>query len=190
MYEDVVQTYAKVGTTTNIPMPSLVFAEACLKLSRFLVLVFLNNGWNDTVLAKVVHADMGELSQRKEKFLTMSDLVKCKDSGITRYSIAKYVTKVWTVDVDELSMMDQINIMTHMSSLLSVIGYHRKSAWFMYEMLNRMIPLLIQGRAAVASSLNSNKKSLEKSDDGILEVLKRVCEVYGIGGILHKKRRI
>ncbi|KAG1052966.1 hypothetical protein G6F43_004920 [Rhizopus delemar] len=181
MYEDVVQTYAKVGTTTNIPMPSLVFAEACLKLSRFLVLVFLNNGWNDTVLAKVVHADMGDLSQRKEKFLTMSDLVKCKDSGITRYSIAKYVTKVWTVDVDELSMMDQINIMTHMSSLLSVIGYHRKSAWFMYEMLNRMIPLLIQGRAAVASSLNSNKKSLEKSDDGILEVLKRVCEVYGIG---------
>lgn len=185
MYEEIVQTYLKVGTTTNIPMPGLVFAESCLKLSRFLVLVFLNNGWSDTVLAKIVHADMSDLRlQRKDKFLTMSDLVKCKDSGITRYSIATYVTKIWKVDIDELSMMDQVNIMTHMSTVLSVIGYHRKSAWFMYETLNRMIPLLIQGRAAVASSVNSNKKNLEKSDDGILEVLKRICEVYGIGGIL------
>lgn len=71
--------------------------------------------------------------------------------------------------------------MTQMSSILSTIGYHRKSAWFMYETLNRMIPLLIQGRAAMASS-STDKKSPGKGDDGILEVLKRICEVYGIGG--------
>lgn len=71
--------------------------------------------------------------------------------------------------------------MTQMSSVLSTIGYHRKSAWFMYETLNRMIPLLIQGRAAMASS-SPNKKDVGKGDDGILEVLKRICEVYGIGG--------
>jgi hypothetical protein len=72
--------------------------------------------------------------------------------------------------------------MTQMSSVLSTIGYHRKSAWFMYETLNRMIPLLIQGRAAMASSSPNNKKNANKGDDGILEVLKRICEVYGIGG--------
>ncbi|KAG1116027.1 hypothetical protein G6F42_013796 [Rhizopus arrhizus] len=44
-----------------------------------------------------------------------------------------------------------------------------------------MIPLLIQGRAAMASS-SPNKKDVGKGDDGILEVLKRICEVYGIGG--------
>ena len=86
-------------------------------------------------------------------------------------------------------MMDQVNIMTHMTSILSVIGYHRKSAWFMYEMLNRMVPLLIQGRAAAASAVNGNKKHLDKNDDGILEVLKRICEVYGIGGNDMKKYR-
>lgn len=66
-----------------------------------------------------------------------------------------------------------------MSTVLSTIGYHRKSAWFMKETLNRMIPLLIQGRAAMSIT---NKKNLDKGDDGILEVLKRICEVYGIGG--------
>ncbi|CEI86846.1 hypothetical protein RMCBS344292_01273 [Rhizopus microsporus] len=190
MYEDVVQTYLKVNSSTNIPIPSLVFAEACLKISRFLTLVFLNNGWSDAVLAKAVYADMTDLkNQRNDRFLTMSELVKCKNSGIARYSIAKYVTKIWLVDIDELSMMDQVNIMTHMTSILSVIGYHRKSAWFMYEMLNRMVPLLIQGRAAAASAVNGNKKHLDKNDDGILEVLKRICEVYGIGGNDMKKYR-
>lgn len=78
--------------------------------------------------------------------------------------------------------------MTQMSSVLSTIGYHRKSAWFMYETLNRMIPLLIQGRAAMASS-SPNKKSPGKGDDGILEVLKRICEVYGIGGKIKLQKR-
>lgn len=189
MYEDAVQTYLRVNSSTNIPIPSLVFAEACLKISRFLTLVFLNNGWSDAVLAKVVYADMTDLkNQRNDRFLTMSELVKCKNSGIARYSIAKYVTKIWLVDIDELSMMDQVNIMTHMTSILSVIGYHRKSAWFMYEMLNRMVPLLIQGRAAAASAVNGNKRHLDKNDDGILEVLKRICEVYGIGGNDMKKK--
>lgn len=72
--------------------------------------------------------------------------------------------------------------MTHMSSVLNAVGYHRKSAWLMYESVNRMLPLLIQGRATLASSRDTTKKDFGKSDDGILEILKRICEVYGLGG--------
>ncbi|KAI9279379.1 TRAPP II complex [Sporodiniella umbellata] len=169
MYEDVVQTYLKVETNTNIPVPNLVFAESCLKLSRFLVIVFLNNGWSDAVLAKIVHADMSDLKKhREDKFMTISDLVKCKDCSITRYSIATYVTKIWKVDMDDLSIMDQINTMTHMSTILSVIGYHRKSAWIMHETLTRMIPLLMQNRAVLADSTNSKSNV---HDGGTLKIL-------------------
>lgn len=69
-----------------------------------------------------------------------------------------------------------------MSSVLNAVGYHRKSAWLMYESVNRMLPLLIQGRATLASSRDTTKKDFGKSDDGILEILKRICEVYGLGG--------
>ena len=72
--------------------------------------------------------------------------------------------------------------MTQMSSVLNAIGYHRKSAWLMYESVNRMLPLLIQSRATLASSRDQNKKDYGKNDDGILQVLKRICEVYGLGG--------
>lgn len=187
MYEDLLQTYAKVNTTTSIPIPKLVYAEACLKIARFLTTVFCNGGWNESVLNKIVQPDNKPVPGRR--FMTTADLVKCKGSGLSRFSIAKWVTKVWTMDMDDLLMIDQINIMTQMATVLSSIGYHRKSSWFMYETLNRMIPLLIQGRAAMANSStgasNGNGAAVaaakKEKDDGILQVLKRICEVYGIG---------
>lgn len=70
-----------------------------------------------------------------------------------------------------------------MSSVLDFIGYHRKSVWLMHESVNRMLPLLIQSRATLASSRDQGKKDYGKNDSGILAVLKRVCEVYGLGGM-------
>ncbi|KAI9475700.1 MAG: TRAPP II complex [Benjaminiella poitrasii] len=185
MYEMLLQTYAKVNTTTSIPLPKLVYVEACLKIARFLTAVFLNGEWNDTILTNIVQQASLDINKdrtkkRKGRFVTMTDLVRCKGSDIPRFSIAKWITRVWTVSLDDMIIIDQINIMTQMSSILSTIGYHRKSGWIMYETLNRMVPLLIQGRATMASSV-SNKKDTGKGDDGILEVLKKICEVYGIG---------
>ncbi|KAI7900256.1 TRAPP II complex [Cokeromyces recurvatus] len=185
MYEELIQIYEKVNTTTNIPLPKLVYAEASLKIARFLTAIFLNGGWNDTILTNIIqHPTLdvfkNSTKKRENRFMTAEDLVKYKGSEIPRFSIAKWVTRVWSMSLDNMIIMDQINIMTQMSSILSNIGYHRKSAWIMYETLNRMVPLLIQGRAAMAS-INANKKNSAKADDGILEVLKRICEVYGIG---------
>jgi hypothetical protein len=111
MYEDVLQTYMKVHSTTSIPIPKLVFAEACLKIARFLTTVFLNGGWSDAVLTKVVQqSGSNEPSKKRDsRFLSMGDLVKCKGSGLTRFSIAKWVTKIWTMDLDDLVMIDQVS---------------------------------------------------------------------------------
>ncbi|KAI8343814.1 TRAPP II complex [Blakeslea trispora] len=178
MYEELVQSYIKVNTSTNIPIPKLVLAEACLKIARFLMTVFLNGGWNDDLVSRIVQSPTIQV-KRNTRFMTMSELAKYKGSEIPRFSIANWVSKLWTMDMRDMIIIDQINIMTQMSSILSTIGYHRKSAWYMYETLNRMVPLLIQGRATMAST--GVAKKMTKGDDGILEVLKRICEVYGIG---------
>ena len=56
MYEELVQSYIKVNTSTNIPIPKLVLAEACLKIARFLMTVFLNGGWNDDLISQIVQS--------------------------------------------------------------------------------------------------------------------------------------
>lgn len=109
MYEDLLQTYAKVNSTTSIPIPKLVFAEACLKISRFLMIIFLNGGWNDTLLTKIVQTSPSEsILKREGRFMSVSDLVKCKGSGLSRFSIAKWITKIWIMDVDDMPMIDQV----------------------------------------------------------------------------------
>lgn len=111
MYEDALQTYVKVSTTTNIPIPKLIFAEACLKIARFLTTVFLNGGWSDTVLTKIVQQSSCDdwPKKREGRFMSVPDLVSCKGSGLTRFSIAKWVTKIWTMDLDDLIMIDQVS---------------------------------------------------------------------------------
>lgn len=109
MYEDLLQIYVKVNTTTSIPIPKLVFAEACLKISRFLMIIFLNGGWNDTLLTKIVQSSPSEsILKREGRFMSVSDLIKCKGSGLTRFSIAKWITKIWIMDVDDMPMIDQV----------------------------------------------------------------------------------
>jgi hypothetical protein len=120
MYEDILQIYMKVHSTTSIPIPKLVLAEACLKISRFLTTVFLNGGWSDTVLTKVVQQSCSNdpARKRESRFLSVADLVKCKGSGLTRFSIAKWVTKIWTMDLDDLVMIDQVSIRINLSQSL------------------------------------------------------------------------
>lgn len=181
-----IANYSRVATTANFPVPDLVYAESCLKISRVLTTAYLNDGWNEHTMLLLVH---GKLRRDKDEekfksesipFLSTKDLVSYKNSGIPRYDIADWVTKIWEVQINELSLLDQIYISTSMSLIYSSIGYHRKSAWLMHESVEHMLPLLIQYRRAGLSK-DFNKIIPTNHDSGVLDILKRICEIYGVG---------
>ncbi|KAI9313933.1 TRAPP II complex [Dichotomocladium elegans] len=170
-YTSVLDSYNKVSSTSSIPIPTLIYTETCVKMARFLLTVYTSNGWDDRTLSLLVQ---GKLTPRDDqtltgpqKFISIEDIARFKNSGIPRHEIAAWATRIWSVQLDDLSLLDQINIMTHMASVLNAIGYHRKSAWTMYESVNRMLPLLIQGRATLASSQRN------VHDGGTLDALQR-----------------
>lgn len=179
-YAKVISNYSRVATTANFPVPDLVFAESCLKISRVLTTAYLNDGWNECTMSLLLHGklrqDESKLKSESIPFLSTHDLVSYKASGIPRYDIADWVTKIWEIQIDELSLLDQIHLSTSMSLIYSSIGYHRKSAWLMHESVERMLPLLIQHRRTGLS-----KDHKEPVDSGVLDILKRICEIYGIG---------
>ncbi|KAG2204837.1 hypothetical protein INT47_004112 [Mucor saturninus] len=179
-YAKIISYYSRVSTTANFAVPDLVFAESCLKISRILTTAYLNDGWNDRSMSLLVHGQLHPLSEEKKglgsPFLTMHDLVAHKRSGIPRYDIADWVTKIWEIQMDELSLFDQIHICSSMALIYSSIGYHRKSAWLMHETVDRMLPLLIQQHRRTLG-----KSSPTNHDDGVLNILKHMCEIYGIG---------
>jgi Transport protein Trs120 or TRAPPC9, TRAPP II complex subunit len=72
-----------------------------------------------------------------------------------------------------------------MVSLLSVVGFQRKAAFLMRESVQIILPLLIQAHTKVISSKNEdgrNGKHTGRHDKGILNVLERICDSYGIEG--------
>ncbi|KAI8098748.1 TRAPP II complex [Halteromyces radiatus] len=191
-YTALIQYYNKVHTTSSIPLPGLVYAEACIKVSRLLLTVYINKGWNDQVLALVVQGKISPSpntdglppSVNIPPTTSPETTNKTKTTTvipIPRYEIAEWVMRIWSTQLDQLPLLDQINFMTQMSTILSCIGYHRKAAWSMHESIHCMLPLLIQSRATLSNAPRDPGKGSEKNNDGILQVLKRICEVYGIG---------
>ncbi|CAO3633171.1 unnamed protein product [Mucor hiemalis] len=185
MYGKVLNNYSRVGMTANFPVPDLVYAETCLKIARVLTTAYLNNGWNEHTLSLIIEGKVEEkegLEKLKHEgstsFITTKDLLQFKKSGIPRHDIAEWVTKVWEIHMNDLALLDQIYLTTSMSSIYSLIGYHRKAAWMMQESVGHMLPLLIQHRR---TGLSKDSKFSTSQDSGVLEILKRICEIYGIG---------
>lgn len=114
-YTNIIKNYQHTGLTANFPVPDLVYAEACLKIARLLSTAFLNHGWNEQTMSLLVHGRLTEneenrLQKTNDKasvFLTAKDMIRFKSSGIPRYRIAEWVTKIWEIQIDELALLDQ-----------------------------------------------------------------------------------
>ncbi|KAI7903009.1 TRAPP II complex [Cokeromyces recurvatus] len=170
-YLTILRNYASVGITASFPVPDIVYIEACLKISRLLTTVYLNHGWDQSTFNLLIQ---GKLT--KDKNITLSFLENTRYSklcGITRYQISEFVTKVWNVHIHELPLFNQIHIITSMATIYTIIGYHRKAGYSIHKGIELMLPLLVQQR----------RTSKQYNDDqGILKLLPRLCDIYGIGG--------
>ncbi|KAI8063251.1 TRAPP II complex [Gongronella butleri] len=174
-YTALIHYYGKVHTTSAMPLPGLIYAEACIKLARLLLTTWLHNGWNDHVLTLVVQGKLAE----DEK--DIASLKPAANYPMPRFEIAEWVMRIWSVPLNTLPLLDQINLTTQMSTVLSTIGYQRKAAWCMHESIHCMLPLLIQSRATLSNAKDAANAGNKQSGHGILQVLKRICDVYGIG---------
>ncbi|KAG0167730.1 hypothetical protein DFQ30_005723 [Apophysomyces sp. BC1015] len=91
-YTLVIQHYIKVNTTSGIPLPGLVYAEACAKASRFLLTVQMNGGWSDHVLSLLVQGKIQDTSNDKyQPRMPTGNPLTCVKSGIRSYEIAEWV---------------------------------------------------------------------------------------------------
>ena len=112
-YETLIQHYAKISTTSSIPMPSLIYAETSIKMARFLLTIYANDGWSDKVLNLLIQGKLTDDTSADaligpQRFMTIEDTVKHKESGIPRHEISQWVTKAWTARLDDLSLVDQV----------------------------------------------------------------------------------
>ncbi|CEI93174.1 hypothetical protein RMCBS344292_07414 [Rhizopus microsporus] len=172
-YRVAITNYAHIRLSAGLP--SLVYAECCLRIARFLATCYLNLGWNEQTLSLLIQQKLWN-TDPTEVWKRWPSVV----GGVSRHSIGQWITKTWEANISEMAQLDQIHITMSMATLHKCIGYQRKAAWLMYDSVNRMIPFIMQHRRTRLL------KGGIMHDTGIMNILKQVCETYGVGEALQK----
>ncbi|KAI8337994.1 TRAPP II complex [Chlamydoabsidia padenii] len=174
--------------TGSASISCLLYAEACLKMARFLLTVYLNGKLDNHALFLLMHgvttSSLAPSSSLPATPISMTYSQQTPGTNeIERWDIGVWTTRVWEASVSNLTVIDQIHLMSQMTFIYNSIGYYRKAAWMKYQSIQLMLPILLHRRAKSTLStnyMNSCKPLTTMNSHGILKILKWICKVYGI----------
>ncbi|KAL8995551.1 MAG: hypothetical protein Q9169_004724 [Polycauliona sp. 2 TL-2023] len=185
---------SRAWTFSEDRLPQLSFSEAGLRFSQLLTIVDRSSGrFTDTNLTHIVLGSHTRQEGAKEEQLIISP---------RRAEIAAFMFRSFpsTETDDSLSIADRTTILAGIASILGELGYRRRKAYVLKELLRGLVPALVEARkrgaaemgvhpAASLASLDAAlvgakdvASSLLHGEDGtgIQSFLKMVCSSYEI----------
>ena len=193
LVNNILNLYARAWTFTEDKLPQLAFSESTIRFTKLLALINLSGGVldDDGLRQLVLNADrvhVRDLSRRLTTFPTKAELTVTLFRALPGPSTSSFVP-----------IEDRTMILAAIASVLSELGYHRKKALVLKQLLSALIPALVQARkddaaemgfhpAASLASLNATVEAASSShadtDDeieyGVQSFLTLICHVYGI----------
>lgn len=193
---NILNLYSRAWTFTDDKLPPLAFSQSAIRFAKLL---------------SVVHLSMATLDDNVLRHLVLNtELSKAKRenpdaAGIsTKPELAALAFRAYPSPLPDslVSTADQTTILAGIASVLSELGYHRKKAIVLKELISTLLPALVQARkdgaaemgvhpAASLVSLNGSirlraapsQNSSSASNDaeqGMRHLLSLVCQSYGI----------
>ncbi|KAG0222668.1 hypothetical protein BGW42_006404 [Actinomortierella wolfii] len=124
------------------------------------------------------------LLRRASTLRSRSTSIGTPSVAVVRMDVMNWITKTWTGRLDELWIIDQIHATTAIASILGAIQFRRKQSFYLRHAIRMMMPLLHQTRlanAAAQANGAASKGQAITSDHGVLECLRQICGVFGVG---------
>ncbi|MCJ1462510.1 hypothetical protein MMC07_001112 [Pseudocyphellaria aurata] len=193
LVNNILNLYARAWTFTEDKLPQLALSESTIRFTKLLALINLSGGvLDDDGLSKLVlNADgirLENIPRRLTTFPTKAELT----TTLFRAFPAPSTSSVVPIE-------DRTMILAAIASVLSELGYHRKKALVLKELLSALIPALVQARKEgaaemgfhPAASLASLKATVESTnrpgadagnefESGLQSFLTLICHVYGV----------
>jgi trafficking protein particle complex subunit 9 len=191
--DKIVNKYTRI---TGESLPQLPFSEIVIRFSKLLTLVHLSGGkLDDQVLQLVVQGtpfrqptnmEIPRLNVQPPRAVIIAMLFRAFPSALS---------------AEDLPIIDRTIILGGIAAVLDSLGYYRKKAMVMWELVSVLIPGLVQARvvgaaemgihpAAGLAALNAVNGTaggagafkLEESDieKGVDDLLGLMCRIYGI----------
>lgn len=194
LINNILNLYARAWTFTEDKLPQFAFSETTIRFTKLLALISLAGGvLDDGILCSIV-LNVGDnrcrsLPLRPGSFPTKAELVALLFRAFPGPSTSSIVP-----------IEDRTMILAAIASVLSDLGFHRKKALVLKELLSSLIPHLVQARkegaaemglhpAASLATLNASERvanslanavTHDEQESGLHSLLELVCHVYGI----------
>ncbi|KAL6719650.1 hypothetical protein ACLMJK_001571 [Lecanora helva] len=191
---NILNLYARAWTFTDDKLLSLVFSQTAIRYAKLLGAIHRSNSTLDDGALRHIVLNTDLESNRDEAIGT--------SSYSTKGDIVELLFRGYPELPKEISInaADRTMILAGIASVLSDLGYHRKRALVLKELLMGLLPALVQARkdgaaemgvhpAASLASLNAtvNAFSPENSEglhdgneQGMRSFLSYVCQSYGV----------
>ncbi|KAL2039124.1 hypothetical protein N7G274_008173 [Stereocaulon virgatum] len=191
---NILNLYSRAWTFTDDKISPLSFSQSAIRFAKLLSAIHLSNGSLDDVLLRhiVLNADIPQDQgppPESTPFLSKGELV-----GLLFRAYPRPISE------SLLSIADYTAILAGIASVLSELGYHRKKALVLKELLFGLLPALVQARkdaaaemgvhpAASLASLHGTAKAIpldytsvtsDDSEQGMQHLLALICHAYGI----------
>lgn len=192
LVNNILNLYSRAWTFTDEKIPPLSYSHSTLRFAKLLTAIRQEYGnLNENVLRRVVLNKVPRESKATESKSSMSA------SELSNLLFRAYPTPQIE---NAIPLSERANILAAISSVLSELGYHRKKAIVLKELLSTLLPALVQARkdgaaemgvhpAASLSSLNTatSNNSVERSDlkeddaeQAMQNFLSLICQAFGV----------
>ena len=192
---NILHLYVRAATFTSDQIPQVAFSESTIRFARLLAIIETSHGsLDDQALQQVV---LNRNVARKDNPMATKLTPFPSKSEITALLFRAFPSSRAETSI---STADRITVLAGIASVLSILGYHRKKAFVLRELMAVLLPALVQSRkdgaaemgvhpAASLSSFDLSGRGLGHQEPassrgdfehGIQSFLAFVCQVYGI----------
>ena len=182
----IISIYERTSTLAGEPMSPVAYSESVLRLSK--LLAFLQNAGGEldsTILQKIASTSSRSLYQPR---------VNAGFSGAnSKHAIADMALRAYPPPSAGVPIADTIAIQSGIVSVLSMLGFERKKAVVVKEMITLLVPALVQARkvgaaemgihpaASLSAAFGAGMPTAEDNDEqvGLGNILRDLHSVYG-----------
>lgn len=193
LVNQILNLYARAWTFTEDKLPQLAFSESTIRFTKLMTIINLSGGvLNDEGLRQIVvnksHTRVQRSPLQLKSFPTKAELTTVLFRAFPSASSSSVVP-----------IEDRTVILAAIASVLSELGYHRKKAFVLKELLSSLIPALVQARKENAADIGLHPAASlatltmpsrvktgrgahthDGPEVGLQGFLAFICHVYGI----------
>jgi hypothetical protein len=194
LVNNILHLYVRAATFTADQIPQISFSQSTIRFAKLLAVAQGSHGTLDDrglrniVLGIEEQVQPDLLPSQLSPFSSKSDIAAVLFRALPN-----------SIMEGQLDISDRVNILVGIASVLAKLGFHRKKAFILRELMMILLPALIQSRknsaaelgvhpAASLSSLDLLGTDLGKGEslgrsidsDGVRSFLRTMCDVYGV----------